>query len=122
MSKKDQMNTKYSFIHFKSRKHTREAVEPNGAPSIKGALRGQDHCWEAKWILHISFHCELNCGSMLYPFGEGGCSSESMTDTEVAKEVVETLTMQMLTSEEQCWPKCFSRIQEWKSWIANGNV
>lgn len=46
---------------------------------------------------------------MLDPFGEGGCSSESMSDTEVAKEVLETLTMQILTSDGQCLLKCFKR-------------
>lgn len=44
MHQKDQMNIKYSFRHIKSRKRTREAVEPNGVHGIKGALRRQDHC------------------------------------------------------------------------------
>lgn len=122
MSKRDQMNTNYSFRRIKSRKRTGEVIDPNSAHGIKGALRGQDHCWEAKWILYISFHCGLTWRSVLDSFGEGGCSSESMSDTELARDVVETLTMQTPTGDGQCSPKRFKRSQGWNSWRANGNV
>lgn len=102
MRKKDQMNTKYSFNHTKSRKHTRETAEPNGAHGIIGALRGQDRSWEAKWILCINFHCGLNCRCVLDPFGKGGYSSECMSEIPVAINFVEMLPIQKLT-DYQWW-------------------
>lgn len=76
MSKKIQMNAKDFLFRNKSGKHTREAVEPNGAHSINGTLRGQDHSLEARWLLYISFPYVLNCRFVLDSFRQGGYFSE----------------------------------------------
>lgn len=49
---------------------------------------------------------------MLDPFGEELCSSESVSDTEVTKEVVETLSMQILTGDGQYSPSWFKSRME----------